>query len=186
MYDFSHKTWIFLLKSKTKVFIIFQEFRDLVENQKETHIWVLRSDNGGEFTSHGFDDFYQEVGIKRELIVSYKPQKNGVSKSKNRSIYEANKEMIHDQEFPMFLWAEATKTTVYIQNRSPRYILGNKTYEEAFFGVKPKVGIMMIFVFLVYIHVPKEKRSNMESPGRKGTFVRNSEMSKAYQIYIPS
>jgi hypothetical protein len=93
--------------------------------------------------------------------------------------------MIHDQEFPMFLWAEATNKVVYIQNKSPHYILGNKTPEEAFSGVKPEVGHLRIFGFPVYIHVPKEKISKMEPSGRKGTFVGYNETSKAYRIYIP-
>jgi hypothetical protein len=84
----------------------------------------------------------------------------------------------------MFLWVETTNKVVYIHNRIPHYILGNKTLEESFSGVKPKVGHLRIFGFLVYIHVPKEKRSNMEPFGRKGTFVGYNETSKAYQIYI--
>jgi len=34
-------------------------------------IEVLRSDNGGEYTSKDFDAFCREVGIKRELMVPY-------------------------------------------------------------------------------------------------------------------
>ena len=29
---------------------------------------------------------------------------------------EAVKAMIHDQDLPMYLWAEAAQTTVYVQN----------------------------------------------------------------------
>jgi hypothetical protein len=32
-------------------------------------IKVLRLDNGGEYTSRNFSDFYMEEGMKRELIV---------------------------------------------------------------------------------------------------------------------
>jgi hypothetical protein len=53
---------------------------------------------------------------KRELTTSYNPQQNGVAERKNRSILEALKTMIHDQDLPMCLWAEATMTIVYVQN----------------------------------------------------------------------
>jgi hypothetical protein len=56
--------------------------------------------------------------------------------------------------------------------------------EEAFTKVKPKVGHFRIFGFLVYIHVPKEKRIKIDPSGRKGTFVGYNESLKAYQIYI--
>ena len=81
-------------------------------------IKILRSDNGGEYTSTKFNDFCKEVGIKRELIVPYNPQQNGVAERKNKTNVEAGKAMIHDQSLPMFLWAEASRTTVYVQNRT--------------------------------------------------------------------
>ena len=32
---------------------------------------------------------------------------------------EATRAMLHDQDLPMHLWAEATRTVVYVQNRTP-------------------------------------------------------------------
>jgi hypothetical protein len=43
---------------------------------------------------------------------------------------------------------------------------------------------LRIFGYLVYIHVPKEKRTMLEPSGRKGTFVVYNNTSKAYWIYI--
>jgi hypothetical protein len=65
------------------------------------------------------------------------------------------------------------------------WILRNMTLEEAFSEVKPVVGHLRIFGCLVYIHVPKEKRTKLYPSCRKGTFVGYNESSKAYQIYIP-
>jgi hypothetical protein len=64
--------------------------------------------------------------------------------------------------------------------------LKEKTLEEVFSGIKPKVGNLRIFGCHVYIHVPKEKRKNMEPSGKKGVFVGYSENSEAYMIYVPS
>ena len=68
----------------------------MVENQSGKRIKVLQSDNGGEYTSGGFVDFYSEAGVKREFIVLYNPQQNGVAERKNRTIISAVKAMIHD------------------------------------------------------------------------------------------
>jgi transposase InsO family protein len=183
--DYSRKTWIYFLKAKDEVFNKFQEFKALVENLSERKIKVLRSDNGGEYTSKEFKYFCREAGIKRELTTPYNPQQNGVAERKNRSIVEATKAMIHDQGLPMHLWEEASSTTVYVQNRSPHKILGNKTPEEVFTGKKPEISHLRIFGCPVFIHVPKEKRTKLEPSGKKGTFVGYSETSKAYKIYIP-
>jgi transposase InsO family protein len=67
------------LKTKNETFSKFQEFKALIENQIGKHIKTLRLDNGGEFESHHFEDFWKEVGIKRQLIVPYNPQQNGGS-----------------------------------------------------------------------------------------------------------
>jgi hypothetical protein len=51
----------------------------------------------------------------------------------------SSRAMIHDQDLPMFLWVEACNTTVYVQNKGPHKILGDKTPEEAFTRVKPEI-----------------------------------------------
>ena len=39
--------------------------------------------------------------------------------------------------------------------------------------------------FLVYLHVPKDKRMKLDHSGKKGIFVGYSDSSKAYRVYIP-
>jgi hypothetical protein len=138
-----------------------------------------------KFLYNKFKDFCKEVGIKRKLTVPFNPQQNEVAEWKNRTIVEAARAMLHYQDLPMMLWAEACNSTVYIQNGGPHRILEDKTPEEAFIGVKPKIGHLRIFVCPVYIHVPEEKRMKLEPSRRKVMFVGYSETSKAYQIYIP-
>ena len=50
---------------------------------------------------------------------------------------------------------------------------------------KPEVSHLRIFACSVYIHIPKEKRSKLDTSRKKGMFVGYSEQSKAYRIYIP-
>ena len=52
--DFSRNTWIYFLRKKSKVFDKFKEFKDLIENQTEKQIKVLRTDNGGGFCRNEF------------------------------------------------------------------------------------------------------------------------------------
>ena len=71
-----------------------------MENQTGKKIKVLRSDNGGVYTSHAFDEFCRQEGIKMQLTVPYTPQQNGVAKRKNRSIVGATRAMMHYQSLP--------------------------------------------------------------------------------------
>jgi transposase InsO family protein len=112
--DYSRKTWVYFFKSKDEVFSKFKEFKALIENLFERKIKILKSDNGGEYTSKEFVNFCKYVWIKRELTTPYNPQQNDVVERKNITIMEVVKTMIHDQDLPMCLWAEAAMAVVYV------------------------------------------------------------------------
>ena len=82
----------------------------------------------------------------------------------------------------MHLWAEAARRAVYVQNCTPHRVLDSKTPEEAFSGEKPEVIHIRIFGCLVYIHIPKEKRTKLDPSERKGVFIGYSDTLKAYLI----
>ena len=65
--DYSRKTWIYFLRSKKSELVlrVFQGFKALVEKQTGRQIRILRSDNGGEYTSKDFDAFCRQEGIQR-------------------------------------------------------------------------------------------------------------------------
>jgi hypothetical protein len=184
--DYSRKTLVYFLKSKDEVFGKFKEFKALIENLSERKIKIVRSDNGGEYTSKELVSFRRDVEIKRELITPYNPKQNGVAERKNRTIMEAVKTMIHDQDLPMHFWAGATRTTVYVQNILSHSALGFKTPEEMFSGKKPEVSHLKIFGCPVFVHISKERRIKLDPSRRKGIFVEYYEVSKAFRIYIPS
>ena len=98
-------------------------------------------------------------------------------------IMEAAREMIHDQDLPMHLQAEAARTVVYVQNRTPHRVLKNKTPEEVFSSKKPEVIHLRIFGCPMYIHIPKEKRRKLYPLGKKGIFVGYSEEAEAPRIH---
>ena len=111
-------------------------------------IKILRSDNGGEL-----NDFYKEAKIRRKLITPYNPQQNGVAERKNRTIMEAMKTMIYDQDLRMHLWVEAARNVVYVQNRISHSALGFKTPEEMFTEKKPEVGhLKNIWLSSIHTH----------------------------------
>jgi transposase InsO family protein len=86
----------------------------LIENLSERKIKILRSDNGGGYTSKEFVIFCRDVEIKRYLTTPYNPQQSGVAERKNKTIMEVVKTMIHDKYLLMHLRAEAVRTTVYV------------------------------------------------------------------------
>jgi hypothetical protein len=176
---------VYFLKSKDEVFGKFKEFKALIENLSERKIKTLRSDNGGEYTSKEFVNFCKDAGIKRELTTPYNPQQNGVAERKNIIVMEAMKTMIHDQDIPMHLWAEAARTTIYVQNRLSHCALGFKTPEEMFSEKNLEVSHLKLFGCPIFVYIPKEKGTKLDPSGKKGIFVGYCEVTKAFIIYIP-
>ena len=119
-----------------------------------------------------------------ELTTPYNPKKYGVAERKNRTIMEVVKTMINDQDLPMHLWAEETRTFVYVQNRLSHSALRLKNPEEMYTKKKPEGIHLKIFGCREYVHILKEKRTKLDPSGKKGIFVGYYEVSKAFRIYI--
>jgi transposase InsO family protein len=97
--DYSRNTWLYLLKTKDKVFNKFQEFKAEIEKLTNKKIKTLRIDNGVEYTSKEFFSFCKSTGVRREISVPHNPQQNGAAKRKNKSIEETMKALMNIQVF---------------------------------------------------------------------------------------
>jgi len=60
----------------------------LVENQTGRKVKVLKSDNGGEYTSKEFKDYLVRKGIKHQLSILGRPEQNRVTERMNRTLIE--------------------------------------------------------------------------------------------------
>lgn len=118
------------------------------------------------------------------MIVPYNLEQNGVAKRKNHRIEESVRVMLHDQDLPQFLWGEASKKVVYIQNQSPHRMLENMNPKEVFTRKRPCVYNIWIFGFLVYIHIAKDRRKKLDPISLKGILIGYSNSSEVYRIYI--
>ena len=67
------------LKNKDQVFVNFMQFKALIEKQTGEKIKRLRTDNGLEYCSGEFDEFYKNERIVRHHTVRYTSQQNGVT-----------------------------------------------------------------------------------------------------------
>jgi hypothetical protein len=174
------------MQKKDQTFSKLCEFKALVEKDSRKQVKALRSDNGGEYISNEFKDFYSKEGIRRELIAPHNPQQNGVTERNNKTIVGATRAMLHDQGLPMHLWVEAYNTVVYLQNCCPLRVLGMNTPEEAFNGKKTDVSHFKIFGSYVYVHVTKNARKKSEPIVEVGIFVGYTETPHNYRVYLPN
>ena len=84
---------------------------------------------------------------------------------------EVVKTRFHDQDLPLQLWDEATRTTVYVHNKFCHSALGFNTPEEMYTRKTPEVSHLKIFVSPVYVNIMKERRTKLGTSRNKGIFV---------------
>ncbi|GLJ29753.1 hypothetical protein SUGI_0587340 [Cryptomeria japonica] len=181
--DFSRRTWVYFLKSKSEFFSRFKEFKAMVELQTGKKIKCLRTDNGGEFFSNDFDRFYKDYGINRQKRTPYSPQQNGVTERMNRTLMEKARSMLSGAGLEQKFWAEAIATACYLINRSPTLSLVDKMPMEAWSGHKPSLRHLRVFGCEAYAHVPKEKRTKLENKAMKCIFIGYSYGVKGYKLW---
>ena len=91
--------------------------------------------------------------------------------------------MLHHTDLPLYLWAEALSTAVYIRNRSPTSSFKGKTPYERWHGVKPDVSHLQIFGCDAYAQIADEKRHKLDHKSEKCVFVGYSDKSKGYKLF---
>ena len=156
--DKSRYVWLYVLKSKSEVFSKFGEWMVMVEWSTGRKLKVLRSDNGGEYTSGEVAEFLVSEGIRHELTVSKSPQQYGVAERLNRTLVEMTRSLLAGSGLPQKLWAETLSTAVYLRNRRPTKAVDRMTPFEAFHGKRPDVGHLRVFGCVCFTHIAKDER----------------------------
>lgn len=126
-YGHSRKVFVFFLQQKSQVKSTFESFKNLIENETDKKIKILRTGNGKEYVNYNLKSFVDMHGIRHETTVQYTPEQNGLAERMNRSIVEKARSMLINANLPTSFWDEATSTTVHLINRSPAAAQGKVT-----------------------------------------------------------
>ena len=122
---------------------------------------ILRTDGGGEFTSHEMECFCKSHGIVYEITAPYTPQHNGIAERRNRTLLNMIRSMIRSKKLPHGFWGEAALTAAYVLNRCPTQRLQNQVPEEVWTGIKPYVSHLKDFGSLCFKHIPDQRRKSL-------------------------
>ena len=179
-------TWIYFLSKKSKEFEKFLEFKDLVENQIDRKIKVLRIDNRGELCGKKFDQFCKHHGIARQNTTPYTPQHNGFVERMNKTLIEKARSMLSDAGLSHDYWAEVVNTTCYVVNRSSTSTLVDKTPYEAWDCKSPSLAHLRVFGCDAFVHIPKERRQKLDSKSNKCIFFGYKDGVKGYKLWNPT
>jgi hypothetical protein len=149
----------------------------------DSKIKCLRSDNGGDFTSKEFMDYYKSHGIKRQFSVARTPQQNGVIERKNWTIQEMARTMLMDSKLTDIFWTQEVHTIVHIQNKVMLRNNTDKTPYELWKGRPKNVKHFIFFGRKCYIKREDGRMGKFDSRVDKGVLVGYSSTRKSYKCY---
>ena len=86
---------------------------------------------------------------------------------------------------PGYLWKEWVRTANYLTNWCPTKALKLVTSLERYNGLKLDLSHLRIYGSSAYVHIPREKRSELEVKSIPCTLVGYDDESKAYRCYEP-
>ena len=178
--------WVAMLCSKDRVADAIKEIKARAEVESGQKLGALRTDPGGEFTTHEFAEYCAGEGIHRQRTAPYSPQQNGVVERRNGTVVTAARSKLKAKGLPGRLWGEAVATAVYLLNRCPTKSVEGMTPFQAWHGKKPAVHHLRIFGCIAHVRNTSPHLKKLEDRSRKMIFIGYEARSKAYRAYDPT
>jgi hypothetical protein len=180
--DCTRFTEVRLLRNKREAMRAFIEYQAWIEKATGRSIQMLRSDNGGEYTSKVFNEWLSDDGVRRQLSAPYTQQQNGVSERYNRTLVECARTLIIAAGLDKGYWSDAVLTATHLRNRLPTTALDNKTPFQAFYGHKPSLSHLRVFGCRAYALIDKSKRGKLDAKARPCINLGPAQGYKAYRL----
>ena len=177
-----------LLKEKSKVESVFQNFYNMVLTQFQEKIKIVRSDNGKEYLNKILGKFFLEKGIVHQSSYKDTPQQNGITERKNKHLLEVA--ILFSKNITKYLWGEAILTATYLINRMPSRILNFQTLLNFFKTLYPISRLtskitLKDFGCIAFVHNHEHGRRKLDPRARKCIFVGYAPTQKGYNCFDP-
>ncbi|PKU59087.1 Retrovirus-related Pol polyprotein from transposon TNT 1-94 [Dendrobium catenatum] len=181
--DHTRFTWIYFLHAKHQVLATFRHFCKMVHTQFHTTPKILRSDDGGEYTSHAFKTFLQDHGILQQLSCPYTPEQNGLSERKHRHLLDITRAIMLESGTPNKFWMEAISTANYLINFLPSKAVSGSIPFKLLHGRDPHFHLLRTFGCLCYPWLRPYIFDKFSPRSQACVFVGYSPIHKGYKCY---
>ncbi|KAD5508125.1 hypothetical protein E3N88_15828 [Mikania micrantha] len=178
---YSKYTWLYPIKQKSDVAILFPQFKSLVEKFFKTPLVSLFSDNGGEYI--GLIPYLLRHGISHFTTPPHTPEQNGVAERRHRHIVETRLSLLHHANLPLNFWSHAFQIVVYL-NQLPTQILNFMSPYEQLYKIPPTYMKLKPFDCLCFPWLRPYASSKLYPRSIKCIILGYSSKS-AYKCYDP-
>ena len=121
--DFSHVTWLYLMKSHSEFFSHSSVFCAEIQTQFHVYLQTLKSDNAKEYLSEPFQFFMLRHGILHWTSCVDTPSQNRVAERKNKHLLEIVWALLFQMNAPKHFWANVVSVGCFLINKMALSIL---------------------------------------------------------------
>ena len=146
--DHTRCTWIYLMKQKSDTRDLLVNFINMAENQFNSKVKMIHSDNGVEFK---LESFYAHKCIIHQTSCINTPLQNGVAERKHRHLLNMARALILQAGLSNQFWGDVILAFAYLINRTPTPILHGKTPYEKLFNTVPNYSHLRVFGCLCFV-----------------------------------
>lgn len=114
---------MYLHKEKSEIGKTFKDFCVMVENQFQTKIRVLRTNNGKEYLFNILGEYLSQNRIIHESACFDTPLQNRIAKRNNRHLLKVARVITFATKVLKCLWGEIVCIALYLINHMPKGIL---------------------------------------------------------------
>jgi hypothetical protein len=173
-----------IMKSKAETCRLLIATIERWEKETGDQVKVVRSNNGGEFSSNLILEYLTKRRIKAERALPYHHYQNGAIERFNRTLSEMGQTILIDSGLDMSFWGFSFLWAGNTLNRIPNKSSGLVTPFEAFHGYKPSFDRFRIFGEVGYLHIHVENRKKLDWRAIEGRVVANCDNSKGWLFWI--
>ena len=151
--DCTRHTWVYLLHNKQQVPHHIQNFNAYVQNQFDTTIKCVRSDNGTEIFQALCSSILHQNGILHQRSVPRTPQQNGRVERKHRHVLNVDGALLFQASLPTKFWGECALAAAHLINRTPSKLLVGKMPYEVLYHQKPSYEHIKVLSTLCFTKI---------------------------------
>lgn len=182
--EFSRFTYLYLLKSKSDVYVCIKQFIPLIRNKFNLPIICLHSDNGTEFRNTHIDTLCDEHGIVQSFTTPNCPQENGAVERSNGTIESISRSLLFHVGISVSFWPFAIRYAVHVKNRIPHSGIAGKIPFEVYENKQVDYSKFQLFGSKIYYLLNEEERqSKFDKVAEIGIHLGKADQSSGYYIY---
>ena len=187
--DCTMMTCVCLMKFKSEVNLLFQNFHKMVCSQYNAHVQVLHSDNGGKYLIFELKRYLEAHGTIHQTTCFDTPQQNGVDERKNRHLLDVVCASLIEAHMPLSYWGHTLTFATYLINRVPSSTIDFQTPSQALIeAIVAPVGPNLpphVFGCVAFVHLHKSQRNKLTPRALRCVFLGYAAYQKGYRCYHP-